>query len=143
MFSPNENQEDIFSEVKELVKSALDGFKVCIFAYGQTGAGKTFTMEGDSINLGLVPRSVKMIFDYMSSYNRDEWEDIGVKMSCIEIHKENVRDLLNEENECANIMTNSLKFKQTEIEVRSFDDVEFLLERARSSRTTGSTAMNN
>jgi hypothetical protein len=111
VFSPNENQEDIFSEVKELVKSALDGFKVCIFAYGQTGAGKTFTMEGDSINLGLVPRSVKMIFDYMSSYNRDEWEDIGVKMSCIEIHKENVRDLLNEENECANIMTNSLKFK--------------------------------
>ena len=64
-------------------------------------------------------------------------------MSCIEIHKENVRDLLNEDNECANIMTNSLKFKQTEIEVESFGDVEFLLERARSRRTTGSTAMNN
>jgi len=60
VFAPHESQKEIFDEVREVVKSALDGYKVCIFAYGQTGAGKTFTMEGGFTpeDMGLVPRSV-------------------------------------------------------------------------------------
>lgn len=46
VFNYDSTQKDVFDEVKEIVKSALDGFKVCIFAYGQTSAGKTYTMEG-------------------------------------------------------------------------------------------------
>lgn len=38
-------QADIFAEVSDLVQSALDGYKVCLFSYGQTGAGKTHTMQ--------------------------------------------------------------------------------------------------
>ena len=64
VFGHQSTQEDIFREVAELVKSALDGYKVCIFAYGQTGSGKTFTMEGDIDSAaegrkGMIPRSVK------------------------------------------------------------------------------------
>jgi kinesin family protein C1 len=56
---------DVFDEVRDVVRSALDGFKVCIFAYGQTSAGKTYTMEGGMTEetLGLVPRSVRMVFE--------------------------------------------------------------------------------
>ena len=36
----------MFNEVNELIRSAMDGFQVCIFAYGQTGTGKTHTMTG-------------------------------------------------------------------------------------------------
>jgi hypothetical protein len=49
VFGPSTAQAAIFSEVSELVQSALDGYAVCLFSYGQTGAGKTYTMQvGDS-----------------------------------------------------------------------------------------------
>lgn len=39
VFSPNDGQEAVFEEVSEFVRSALDGYNVCIFSYGQTGSG--------------------------------------------------------------------------------------------------------
>ena len=65
VFGHESSQNEVFDEVSEVVKSALDGFRVCIFAYGQTCAGKTYTMEGGITEetMGLVPRSVNMIFD--------------------------------------------------------------------------------
>ncbi|CDW75298.1 kinesin-like protein [Stylonychia lemnae] len=144
VFNPQDNQECVFEEVQEVVKSALDGFKVCIFAYGQTGAGKTFTMEGGQSleDMGLISRSVRMVFEHLDSYNPKDWELIQVTLSCIEIHIETVRDLLNPGNEVAQIMTNNQKFKPTEIEVKSYSDVEFVLRKAKENRKVGSTAMN-
>ena len=60
------------------MKSALDGYKVCIFAYGQTGSGKTFTMEGDIESAkenrkGMIPRSVRQIFDTIEEYKSSGW----------------------------------------------------------------------
>ena len=68
----------MFDEVREIVRSALDGFKVCIFAYGQTCAGKTFTMEGGMTEetQGLIPRSVNMVFDTLRQYQNPDWKKI-------------------------------------------------------------------
>lgn len=46
VFEPGSSQDQVFTEVENLVQSALDGFNVCIFAYGQTGSGKTYTVRG-------------------------------------------------------------------------------------------------
>jgi len=53
----------VFDEVSDLVQSALDGYKVCLFSYGQTGAGKTHTMQGSrSIEgQGIIPRAISKV----------------------------------------------------------------------------------
>jgi len=57
------SQEEVFSELAQLIQSAIDGKNVCVFAYGQTGSGKTHTMEGgDGDDEGVIPRSVNLIF---------------------------------------------------------------------------------
>lgn len=63
-FGAASTQEEVFSEVEPIVTSVLDGFHACVFAYGQTASGKTFTMEGGSApeERGLVPRTVGALF---------------------------------------------------------------------------------
>ena len=57
-------QEEVFGTVSELVQSALDGYHVCLFSYGQTGAGKTHTMQGngDGTGRGIIPRAVEKVW---------------------------------------------------------------------------------
>ena len=56
-------QSQVFAEVSELVQSSLDGYSVCVMAYGQTGAGKTHTMTGGGSPeaKGLVPRTLEKV----------------------------------------------------------------------------------
>uniref|UniRef100_A0A8R7V0F2 Kinesin motor domain-containing protein n=1 Tax=Triticum urartu TaxID=4572 RepID=A0A8R7V0F2_TRIUA len=59
------SQQDVFTEISQLVQSALDGHKVCIFAYGQTGSGKTDTMIGNlelNDQKGIIPRSFEQVW---------------------------------------------------------------------------------
>ncbi|GJT69313.1 kinesin-like protein KIN-14S [Tanacetum coccineum] len=60
IFRPEDNQEAVFEQTSPLVVSVLDGFNVCIFAYGQTGTGKTFTMEGTAENRGVNYRTFSL-----------------------------------------------------------------------------------
>ena len=65
-------------KVHEILQSALDGYNVCIFAYGQTGSGKTFTMEGVTDEakpeqLGMIPRSVSLVFDFVETLASKGW----------------------------------------------------------------------
>ena len=89
-------QKDLYLETfAPLVNSVLEGFNGTIFAYGQTGAGKTFTMEGvkgDPELEGVIPRSFHHIFDRIS--NAPEDERYLVRASYLEIYQEEIRDLL-------------------------------------------------
>ncbi len=101
----------MFADVKSLVGSVLDGYNVCIFAYGQTGAGKTFTMEGRSAsrqavrscaaprptagpseNRGISMRCVKALFKGIAALSPQYKFQVHVSM--IEIYNEQITDLL-------------------------------------------------
>ena len=72
----------------------MKGYNGTIFAYGQTGTGKTFTMEGfDTPELkGIIPRSIEWIFNSIKSYPD---QNFLVRASFVEIYNEEVIDLLN------------------------------------------------
>eukprot|EP00808_Paulinella_micropora_P003653 g29505.t1 len=94
VLGPDSRQDQVFAEVQDSVCSVLDGYNACVFAYGQTGAGKTFTMEGgpDADDRGVTFRSIESIFDQMQ--NRANDFDFEVSLSAIEIYNEQVRNLL-------------------------------------------------
>ncbi len=58
-----------------LIQCAIDGFNVCMFAYGHTGSGKTFTMVGDRDrrNPGIIPRTLTKIFEIIQD-NESKFE---------------------------------------------------------------------
>ncbi|KNA13725.1 hypothetical protein SOVF_113380 [Spinacia oleracea] len=96
VFTQEASQNDVFSEISELVQSALDGYKVCIFAYGQTGSGKTYTMMGRPQSMdqkGLIPRSLEQIFETSQRLSAQGWK-YKMQASVLEIYNETIRDLL-------------------------------------------------
>lgn len=62
VFQPGTSQERVFEDTKHLIQSAVDGYNVCIFAYGQSGSGKTFTIYGNETQPGLTPRGITELF---------------------------------------------------------------------------------
>ncbi|KAL9259686.1 Kinesin-like protein [Drosera capensis] len=91
VFLPNSTQEDVFFEVKPILRSALDGHNVCILAYGQTGMGKTFTMDGTNEQPGIVPRALKELF-YLASLHKTD--SVTFSLSMLEVYMGNLKDLL-------------------------------------------------
>lgn len=90
----------MFAEIKDTVASVvLNTTKSCIFAYGQTGAGKTYTMFGEAHSdfEGIIPRSARLIFELIDNQIQEGLftEKTNVTLSCIELHCETIQDLLN------------------------------------------------
>ncbi|XP_015570564.1 kinesin-like protein KIN-14S isoform X1 [Ricinus communis] len=92
VFKPEDNQEAVFAETKPIVSSVLDGYNVCIFAYGQTGTGKTFTMEGTPENRGVNYRTLEELFRI--SQERSHVMRYELFVSMLEVYNEKIRDLL-------------------------------------------------
>ena len=76
--------------------SVLDGYNVCIFAYGQTGTGKTFTMEGTPENRGVNYRTLEELFRI--SRERSNIINYELFVSMFEVYNEKIRDLLVEKS---------------------------------------------
>lgn len=69
IFSENDQQKEIFQTVAlSLVENLLQGRNGLLFTYGVTGSGKTFTMTGDSNDVGILPRCLDVIFNSISNY---------------------------------------------------------------------------
>lgn len=83
---------DVFADASPMVISVLDGYNVCIFAYGQTGTGKTFTMEGNEENRGVNYRTLEELFKIAKE--RSETFTYDISVSVLEVYNEQIRDLL-------------------------------------------------
>ncbi|GLU14648.1 hypothetical protein SLE2022_312070 [Rubroshorea leprosula] len=92
VFGPEADQVDVFEETAPLATSVLDGYNVCIFAYGQTGTGKTFTMEGIEEARGVNFRTLEKLFQIINERQKLFQYDISV--SVLEVYNEQIRDLL-------------------------------------------------
>ncbi|KAL5564651.1 hypothetical protein UlMin_027815 [Ulmus minor] len=92
VFCPQTDQADVSKDTAPFAASVLDGFNVCIFAYGQTGAGKTFTMEGTEEARGVNFRILEELFHIIGE--RQKLHRYGVSVSVLEVYNEQIRDLL-------------------------------------------------
>lgn len=154
VFGPQAPQSTVFTEISELVQSALDGYRVSIFAYGQTGSGKTHTMIGSTKGdeLGMIPRSVHQVFDTAERLAKDHWS-FKFRASFVEIYNETCRDLLARAPAGEKEKSLAIKFNAetresevsglTEETVDSRDKILALLSRASRNRATASTAAND
>ena len=100
IFTPKSNQLDIYSNIGSLiVEDIMAGYNGTIFAYGQSGSGKTYTMYGEDIfdedKKGIIPRIVSEIFKRMEIIDD---VDFTIKLSVVEIYKEMLFDLLTGKN---------------------------------------------
>jgi len=79
----------------------LDGYNVCIFAYGQSGTGKTYTMEGTESDPGLAPRAMAKMFEIIQHHHKVGNFQHECFLSMLEIYNEGIRDLLCDPDEPA------------------------------------------
>mmetsp|Transcript_1194 Transcript_1194/g.1942 ORF Transcript_1194/g.1942 Transcript_1194/m.1942 type:complete len:951 (-) Transcript_1194:160-3012(-) len=131
-----------------LIESVLEGFNGTIFAYGQTGCGKTFTMQGpnDPPEMrGVIPNSFSHIFDHVKASKDVEYL---VRCSYLEIYNEVIRDLLGDqknplkcdlkEDPQKGIVVSNL----CDVVVETEEDMDTMLNKGLANRTVGSTLMN-
>lgn len=95
VLSSYSSQEDVFAcTLQPLVGQVLAGYEATTFAYGQTGTGKTYTMEGDTSceeDRGLMPRAAAAVLDAL---NKGKYAEFQVSVSYLEIYNEELGDLL-------------------------------------------------
>lgn len=96
VYDASSKQRDLYDEtVRPLIHSVLDGFNGTIFAYGQTGTGKTYTMQGawlEPERRGVIPNAFEHVFTQISRSAADR--QYLVRASYLEIYREEIRDLL-------------------------------------------------
>ncbi|XP_078070606.1 kinesin-like protein KIF27 [Mustelus asterias] len=152
VFGQKSSQEDVYSAcVKPLVISAIEGYNATVFAYGQTGSGKTYTIGGGHIASfsdelkGIIPRAIHEIFRNISEHHNI---DFHVKVSYIEVYKEELRDLLELQSTSKDIHIredekgNTVIIGAKECEIETPDEMLSLLEAGNAARHTGTTQMN-
>lgn len=158
VFGPDASQGDVYQGVvKPIVDEVLEGYNCTVFAYGQTGTGKTHTMEGrrdESTvdisekrlpkNAGMIPRAVKQVFDHLRSIT----DEHSVRVSHLELYNEQLTDLLGPEAETAElrmyedstkgVFVNGLE----DVVVRSEEEIFEILDKSALKRRTAETLMN-
>ncbi|EDW70971.1 kinesin-like protein Klp68D [Drosophila virilis] len=145
-YDASATQTTLYHEVVfPLVSSVLDGFNGCIFAYGQTGTGKTFTMEGVRNNddlMGIIPRTFEQIWLHI---NRTENFQFLVDVSYLEIYMEELRDLLKPNSKHLEVRERGSGVYVPNlhaINCKSVDDMTNVMKVGNKNRTVGFTNMN-
>ncbi|KAJ0392820.1 hypothetical protein P43SY_009960 [Pythium insidiosum] len=147
--SSDATQMDVYNKAAtDIVESVVNGFNGTIFAYGQTGAGKSHTMEGYSEppeEKGIIPNSFKHIFDRIAAESNTK--QFMVYASYLEIYNEEIRDLL------ASDPKNRLELKEnleTGVYVKDLisrqvtgeAEIDAVMQQGKKNRSVGATLMN-
>ncbi|KAJ4438466.1 hypothetical protein ANN_14411 [Periplaneta americana] len=134
---------------EEMLQHAFEGYNVCIFAYGQTGAGKSYTMMGrqeEEGQEGIIPQICKDLFRRIRNTSSEELK-YTVEVSYMEIYCERVRDLLNPKNK-GNLRVREHPLLGPYVEdlsklaVTSYQDIHDLIDEGNKARTVAATNMN-
>lgn len=149
VFDMASRQADVFDySIRPTVDDILNGYNGTVFAYGQTGAGKSYTMMGsdidDDVGKGVIPRIVQQIFaSILASPSNIEYT---VRVSYMEIYMERIRDLLVPQND--NLPVHEEKNRGVyvkgllEVYVSSQEEVYEVLRRGGTARAVSATNMN-
>lgn len=89
---PETTQTQIFAEVQSYIQAAIDGQQVTILAYGATGSGKSYTMEGNQRDAGILPRAADYLFEGMRQQHLSA--SLRLVASCLYISDDYLHDLL-------------------------------------------------
>ncbi|CAI5999667.1 unnamed protein product, partial [Closterium sp. NIES-65] len=161
VFGPTSKQQHLYKlAIAPIVEEVLEGFNCTIFAYGQTGTGKTFTMQGDVTRAGengqlpegagVIPRSIRHIFDTLDS----QGAEYNIKVTYLELYNEEITDLLapndilvaSESKKPLALMEDGkggviVRGLEEEV-VNNSSDIFTLLERGSAKRRTAETMLN-
>ncbi|KAF8394469.1 hypothetical protein HHK36_020677 [Tetracentron sinense] len=152
VFYPGSEQVDVYEFLAQpIVRDAVNAINGTIITYGQTGAGKTYSIEGPSIlgcdeqkKEGLLPRVVGELFECLKS--ADEMIKYTVKLSMVEIYMEKVRDLFDLSKDNLHIKEGKVQgiFLSGVTEISILDPEEALrsLSSGIANRAVGETLMN-
>ncbi|KAJ4850442.1 hypothetical protein Tsubulata_009457 [Turnera subulata] len=150
VFDPQADQADVFKDTAPFATSVLDGYNVCIFAYGQTGTGKTFTMEGTEEARGVNFRTLEELFCIIKQ--RQLLYKYDVSVSVLEVYNEQIRDLLVADSQ-PGAAAKRLEIRQVseglhhvpglgEAHVNNMSEVWEVLQTGSNARAVGSTNAN-
>uniref|UniRef100_A0A8C9VDK7 plus-end-directed kinesin ATPase n=1 Tax=Scleropages formosus TaxID=113540 RepID=A0A8C9VDK7_SCLFO len=143
------SQQQVYRDIgEEMLLHAFEGYNVCIFAYGQTGAGKSYTMMGkqEPGQQGIIPQLCEDLFTKIND-NDDNSMSYSVEVSYMEIYCERVRDLLNPKNK-GNLRVREHPLMGPYVEdlsklaVTSYNDIQDLMDSGNKARTVAATNMN-
>ncbi|KKA30070.1 hypothetical protein TD95_005031 [Thielaviopsis punctulata] len=141
-------QSNLFDDLGQpLLDNAFQGYNNCIFAYGQTGAGKSYSMMGYGKEIGIIPMICQDMFRRIADMQQDPTLKCTVEVSYLEIYNERVRDLLNPSTK------GNLKVREhpstgpyvedlAKLAVSSFQEIENLMDEGNKARTVAATNMN-
>uniref|UniRef100_A0A669BBN1 plus-end-directed kinesin ATPase n=1 Tax=Oreochromis niloticus TaxID=8128 RepID=A0A669BBN1_ORENI len=144
------SQMQVYRDIgEEMLLHAFEGYNVCIFAYGQTGAGKSYTMMGrqEKDQQGIIPLMCEDLFTKINDSNNDNSMSYSVEVSYMEIYCERVRDLLNPKNK-GNLRVREHPLMGPYVEdlsklaVTSYNDIQDLMDSGNKARTVAATNMN-
>ncbi|XP_054005394.1 kinesin-like protein Klp61F [Hylaeus anthracinus] len=158
VFGPSSRQIDVYNAVVHpLVEEVLAGYNCTVFAYGQTGTGKTFTMEGVDIEpsfhwqtdtrAGIIPRALSHLFDQLRLLGDQEY---SVRVTFLELYNEEVYDLLSSNTDAAKIRIYEDSTKKgavivhglQEVAIHNKLDVFQILQKGSEKRQTAATLLN-
>ncbi|XP_073708253.1 kinesin-like protein KIF1A isoform X6 [Garra rufa] len=144
------SQQQVYRDIgEEMLLHAFEGYNVCIFAYGQTGAGKSYTMMGrqEKDQQGIIPLLCEDLFTKINDSNTHNNMSYSVEVSYMEIYCERVRDLLNPKNK-GNLRVREHPLLGPYVEdlsklaVTSYNDIQDLMDSGNKARTVAATNMN-